>query len=230
MFTGIIECVGTLISKEKWGSGYAITVKAPSSFLVDSRVRIGDSVANNGVCLTVTAKSGDTFTADISHETVARTCFRDYQQGQTLNLELACTPSTHLGGHIVQGHVDGVGEVSEVKKSQDSIDVLIRIPHELMRYIAKKGSIAVNGVSLTVNDVFDDRIRLTLIRHTQKEVSADIYTMGCRVNIEVDVLARYLERLMMSQEQSLPSEEVLGHRDTGKSSMSLDSLRKNGFF
>lgn len=230
MFTGIIECVGILLSKDKRGEGYTITVKTPPAFLVDSRVRIGDSIANNGVCLTVTAKSSDTFTADISHETVAHTCFCEYNQGQRLNLELACTPSTHLGGHIVQGHVDGVGEVTEVKKSADSIDVLIKIPRELMHYVAKKGSIAVNGISLTVNEVFADSIRLTLIKHTQKAVCGDLFTVGCRVNIEVDVLARYLERLMMSKDSSLHNEETIGTRSAGRSTMSLESLTQNGFF
>ena len=153
MFTGIVEAVGTLEAMTAHGRGYEIIVKTPSSFLLKQRVKLGDSIANNGVCLTVTRMSGDCFYADVSAETVAHTAFCDYKRGCAVNLELACTPSTHLGGHIVQGHVDGVGTVVKKQTLDEAYDIYIRAPQDILRYIAKKGSIAVNGVSLTVNDI-----------------------------------------------------------------------------
>ncbi len=234
MFTGIIEAVGTLINKEKRGNGYTVTVKVPSKFLLNDRVKIGDSVANNGVCLTVTSINANTFNADISYETAEHTCFNSYKIGQRLNLELACTPSTHLGGHIVQGHIDGTGEIILVKQASESFDVYIRSPEQLMCYIAKKGSIAVDGISLTVNDVEKDTFRLTLIKHTREQVSSDLFTVGHMVNIEVDVLARYLERLMMFKHnvnKSSPYEFSGDVKTNSKETngFTLENLYKNGF-
>ena len=135
-------------------------------------------------------------------------------------MELACTASTHLGGHIVQGHVDGIGEVINVSKLDDAVDIWIKAPSELSKYIARKGSIAVDGISLTVNDVENDSFRLTLIPHTQGAVNFDNFEKGCQVNLEVDVLARYLERLFTKQDS-----------DTQMSDSSLlSAMQKNGFF
>lgn len=220
MFTGIVQAVGTLKSMTKRGRGYVIMVDAPESFIKNNTIALGDSIANNGVCLTVTELVGNSFYADVSAETVKCTCFKNYRTGDRLNLELACTASTHLGGHIVQGHVDGIGEVINVSKLDDAVDIWIKAPSELSKYIARKGSIAVDGISLTVNDVENDSFRLTLIPHTQGAVNFDNFEKGCLVNLEVDVLARYLERLFTKQDS-----------DTQMSDSSLlSAMQKNGFF
>ncbi len=221
MFTGIVESVGTLKSLSKRGNGYEIVVETAESFRLKDRVQLGDSVANNGVCLTVTRISGNSFYADVSAETVEHTCFANYARGQKINLELACTPSTHLGGHIMQGHVDGVGEVVKSTQLDDAINVWIKAPTELLKYIAHKGSIAVDGISLTVNEIEGDIFRLTLIPHTQNSINFSNFNVGTRVNLEVDVLARYLERLFMQETKSQTEK---------KSGITMESLAKNGFF
>ncbi len=220
MFTGIVESVGILKAMKPRGKGYVVAVETDSSFELKNRVKIGDSVANNGVCLTVTSISGNTFEADISSETVAHTCFSKYKLGQRLNLELACTPSTHLGGHIVQGHVDGIGLVEKKTTLDDAFDIWIKAPSELLKYIAHKGSIAVDGVSLTVNDIRDESFRLTLIPHTQQSVNFDNFEEGRYVNLEVDVLARYLERIFLQSKND---------QNRVKSHITMDTLVKNGF-
>ena len=221
MFTGIVETVGTLKALNKHGKGYEIVVETPASFELTKRVALGDSIANNGVCLTATKLSGNCFYADVSAETVEHTCFANYSRGQKLNLELACTPSTHLGGHIMQGHVDGVGEVIKKTTLDDAFDIWIKAPNDLLRYIAHKGSIAVDGVSLTVNEIVNDTFRLTLIPHTQGVVNFDNFEKGHKVNLEVDVLARYLERLFVSGKED---------KNTKDGCLSMNTLLKNGFF
>lgn len=223
MFTGIVEAVGTLKSLRKRGNGYEILVETPNEFRLKERVKLGDSIANNGVCLTVTSISGACFSADVSTETVRCTSFGGYSSGQKINLELACTPDTHLGGHIVQGHVDGIGIVTSRKVLDDAFDIMVKAPDELLRYIATKGSIAVDGVSLTVNEVKGDEFRLTLIPHTQSHVNFENFKEGCSVNIEVDVLARYLERLLSFSGSGQKS-------DDRSSGLTLEKLHKNGFF
>ncbi len=220
MFTGIVESVGSLKSLTKRGNGYEIVVETPESFKITQRVKLGDSIANNGVCLTVTKISGNCFYADVSAETVAHTGFANYARGQKLNLELACTPTTHLGGHIMQGHVDGVGKVIEKNRLDDAIDVWIKAPQELLKYIAHKGSIAVDGISLTVNEINGDVFRLTLIPHTQDAINFTNFEVGSIVNIEVDVLARYLERLLTSKNDE-SSKKASG--------ITMETLLKNGF-
>lgn len=220
MFTGIVESKGVLEKIERNGKGAHIVVRTEASFLKD-RVRLGDSIATNGVCLTAT-RLGDTFyEADLSFESFNLTCFSFYSPGQALNLELACTPNTRLGGHIMQGHVDGVGTVIENYRVDDAINLWIRAPQNLKRYIAMKGSIAVDGVSLTVNEIRDCDFRLTLIPHTQKEVASS-FRVGTKVNLEVDVLARYLERLFECQNPE-------GVQNSGKSSDLGSLLSQNGF-
>ena len=196
MYTGIIECTGTLASAARRSRGLAIRVATPPAFRVQERVGIGDSVALSGVCVTATAIDGGGFAADISAETLELTCFRFYRPGQLLNLELPCTPGTHLGGHIVQGHVDGIGEIVALQELGEAMNVQVRAPRELLRYIALKGSSTVDGASLTVNALEDDRFRLTLIPHTMQTLAFSCWRTGWQVNLEVDVLARYLERLL----------------------------------
>ena len=222
MYTGIIEAVGTLALIEKRGNGAFVKVMTPASFKVKDRVKIGDSVASNGVCLTATTIGDDFFTADVSAETVAMTCFKFYKQGQRLNLELPCTPATHLGGHIVQGHVDGIGEIKDITPLGEAVNIWVKNPPELSRYIALKGSIAVDGASLTVNSVTDDSFRLTLIPHSQMVLAFENWKSGSKVNLEVDVLARYLERLILGQKAQSNAEEK-------NSALSFETLMQNGF-
>lgn len=249
MFTGIVEAVGTLKALKKHGHGYEILVETPDSFKLKERVKLGDSIANNGVCLTVTAMSGNAFYADVSSETVKCTCFGSYSSGHKINLELACTPSTHLGGHVVQGHVDGIGTVVSRHTLDDAYDIWIKAPNELLRYIATKGSIAVDGVSLTVNEIKGDCFRLTLIPHTQSNVNFENFNEGNKVNLECDVLARYLERLFTAGAgsinagtQSLAKDGAMkGHTTNNKqnnlsnsksyksSAITMSALLMNGF-
>lgn len=219
MFTGIVESVGQLLKIERNGKGAHVTIQAPSSFL-KGRVNLGDSIATNGVCLTATALSDTHYEADLSFESFNLTCFQYYSPGQKLNLELACTPNTRLGGHIMQGHVDGVGTVIEYYRVDEAINLWINAPESLKRYIAKKGSVAVDGVSLTVNDVRDNDFRLTLIPHTLESIASD-FRPGTKVNLEVDVLARYLERLLNVQSQD---------QSTKGGTLTLETLQQNGFF
>ena len=219
MFTGIVECTGKLLSINKNAKGASIKVQTPNSFNLKKRVVLGDSIANNGVCLTVTAMSDTTFDAFVSQETLDHTCFKMYDVGTILNLELACTPSTHLGGHIVQGHVDGVGTITSVSNLGDALDIWIKAPDDIAMYIAHKGSIAIDGISLTVNEVKDSSFRLTIIPHTQDVVAIGNYKLGDKVNIEVDVLARYLQRLINYKTQNAQ----------GDKGLTLDTLMQNGF-
>lgn len=219
MFTGIVESKGVLRSIERNGKGSHIVVGTDPSFLKD-RVRLGDSIATNGVCLTATALHEDAYEADLSFESVNLTCFGFYTHGTELNLELACTPHTRLGGHIMQGHVDGIGTVLENYRVDEAINVWIQAPASLKHYIAMKGSIAVDGISLTVNEVRDTDFRLTLIPHTQHEVATS-FRPGSKVNLEVDVLARYLERLLLINN---------GGEKKADGGVTLESLQKNGFF
>ncbi len=220
MFTGIVQAVGVLEGLTPKGSGATVAVDTPLSFRLQDRVKLGDSIANNGVCLTVTALRGSVFEADISPETLQCSAFGSYRAGQPLNLELACTPATHLGGHIMQGHVDGVGRIVSLTPRSEALDVSIECPEELMRYMAQKGSVAVDGVSLTINEVRGSRIRLTLIPHTRQEVNFSVWQVGYRVNLEVDVLARYLERLLLSEREQQPG---------GTGELTAQSLLENGF-
>ncbi|MCI6797255.1 MAG: riboflavin synthase [Succinatimonas sp.] len=220
MFTGIVSGVGTLLEVQKRGSGAQIKVQTPDGFMQSENVKLGDSIACNGVCLTVTSLNGTIFTADVSFETMEHTCFAEYSRGTKLNLEAAVTPATHMGGHIVQGHVDGVGTITSITKSSEAYDVTVQCTADLLRYIAYKGSITVDGISLTVNDVSDEGFRLTLIPHTGAVTTFDNWRSGKKVNLEADVLARYLERLMESKSS---------FADKKSEGLSLQTLIENGF-
>ena len=195
MFTGIIEAVGTIVAMESKGSDVSVRVRSGKLDLRD--VKLGDSIATNGVCLTVVQLPGDGYIADVSGETIARTGFADYQAGQRVNLEKALMPTSRLGGHLVSGHVDGVGKIVAVKPLGRAIEYWVEAPRELARYIAEKGSITVDGISLTVNSVEGARFRLTIVPHTSGETTVGEWKVGSRVNLQVDVIARYLERLVL---------------------------------
>lgn len=184
MFTGIVEELGQLESLEDGRLRIAAT-------RVVEDASIGDSIAVNGCCLTVVAFGDDWWEADVSDETISRTSIRSLESGDGINLERAVKMSDRLGGHLVQGHVDGVGEIVEPVP-----DLRVRVPESLTRYLVEKGSVTVDGVSLTVVDALDDGFTVAIIPHT-----ADVTTLGARrpgdlVNIEVDVMAKYVERLM----------------------------------
>lgn len=195
MFTGIIQAVGRIDRIEPRQGDLAVTIATGKLSMAD--VELGDSIAVSGVCLTVIEKTGQGFRADVSGETIAKTMFAHLQQGDAVNLEKALTPTTRLGGHLVSGHVDGVGEV--VGRSQDARSVRFRIkaPDVLARYIAQKGSICVDGISLTVNAVDGAEFELNIVPHTLSETTMQDYMVGRKVNLEVDIIARYLERLLL---------------------------------
>lgn len=202
MFTGIIEALGTIVAAEPKSGDLRLHIKAPT--LDWSDVALGDSIATNGVCLTVVSLSGDGYWADVSNETLAHTTVGSWQTGQTVNLEKALTPQTRLGGHIVSGHVDGVGEVVSRHKDARSERFTLRAPASLAKYIAHKGSITVDGTSLTVNAVNGCDFELNIVPHTLEKTVIGSYQAGTQINLEVDVLARYLERLMLGNKAASP--------------------------
>jgi riboflavin synthase len=193
MFTGIIQAVGHIKHLTERGGGDArITVAGGGLDLSD--VVLGDSIACNGVCLTVVDKGPEHFSVDVSQETFS--CTVGFAPGEAVNLEKALRASDRLGGHLVSGHVDGVGEVVHFEPVGDCMRLDIRAPAALARYLAAKGSVAVNGVSLTVNRVHGDEFSINLIPHTLQETQLKDLKAGSRVNLEADMLARYAERLL----------------------------------
>ena len=196
MFTGIIQAVGEVAAIEQTGGDVKLRIKTGALPLED--VQLGDSIATNGVCLTVTELPGDGYWADVSTETLSLTSLKSIVVGSAVNLEKSLTPTTALGGHLVSGHVDGLGRVIGLTRDARSWRISIEAPAELARYIAQKGSICVDGTSLTVNAVEGARFELNIIPQTWEETVFSGYALGTEVNLEVDVIARYLERLLQS--------------------------------
>jgi len=197
MFTGIIEAIGQLRSRQDKGGDCRIEIASRALDLSDTKP--GDSIAVNGVCLTVTECLTDGFCADVSRETLSHTTIGHLRTGSLLNLEKALLATSRLGGHLVSGHVDAVGEVLSRKDNARAVEFRIRAPRELAKYIAHKGSITVDGTSLTVNAVSGAEFALTLIPHTIALTISQHYQAGTKVNLEVDLLARYLERLLQGE-------------------------------
>jgi riboflavin synthase len=195
MFTGIIESIGKIAKMEQRGGDVRLHIATGKLDLSD--VALGDSIAVNGVCLTAVVLPGDGFVADVSNETLSLTSLGQLSTGSPVNLEKALTMSTRLGGHLVSGHVDGLGEV--IAKSEDarSIRFTVKAPDELAKYIAHKGSVTVDGTSLTVNAVKGAEFELNIVPHTAQETIMSEYEVGRKVNLEVDLVARYLERLLL---------------------------------
>ncbi|MBC6904024.1 riboflavin synthase [Saccharophagus sp. K07] len=218
MFTGIIETIGTVSEVKTIGGDVRLTVRAPK--LDWTRVRLGDSIATNGICLTVIEKLADGFRADVSRETLSLTTLGNWKSGTQVNLEQALTPESRLGGHIVSGHVDGIGEVISRHGDARSERLQIRAPDSLAKYIAHKGSITVDGTSLTVNAVNGAVFDLNIVPHTLKETVIQHYHVGTQVNLEVDVIARYLERLLMGDKAAQPE----------KPGITPEFLAQNGFY
>lgn len=195
MFTGIIATTGTIQALQPHGQDLTLSIQAPH-WNWDS-VQLGDSIAVNGVCLTVTALINQGFSADVSVETLNLTSLGSLKVGSTVNLESALTLSTPLGGHLVSGHVDGLGELISRTNDARSERLVFRLPKNLSRYVAVKGSITIDGISLTVNAVTDDTFSVNIIPHTNERTTLKDLKIGQKVNLEVDLIARYLERLMM---------------------------------
>lgn len=221
MFTGIIEAVGTVRAIEPRGGDVRLSIATGKLDLGD--VKLGDSIATNGVCLTAVVLPGDGFVADVSTETLTRSTLKTLKVGDRVNLEKALTPQSRLGGHIVSGHVDGIGEVVGRDVSARAVLFRIKAPDELAKYIAEKGSITTDGISLTVNGLRGAEFDLTIVPHTVQETNIAGWTIGTKVNLEVDVIARYLERLLLGERAAQPSSAA------GSGGITLAMLQENGY-
>lgn len=206
MFTGIIQSVGRIESIEDTGGDARVWIATGQLDMSD--VQLGDSIAMNGVCLTVIELREGAYCADVSGETLSLTSLRQLTVGSRVNLEKALTLQTRLGGHLVSGHVDGLGKVVSRYDDARSVRFVIEAPAPLARYIAMKGSITVDGVSLTVNRVDGCNFELNIVPHTLQQTIMGEYQQGSEVNLEVDLLARYLERLLLGEEAAQPGSGI----------------------
>jgi riboflavin synthase len=216
MFTGIILAVGKIASIENKAGDCRLKIETGKLPLSDAA--LGDSIAVNGVCLTAVELGGNYFIADVSNETLSRTTLKNALTGTPVNLELALTPNTRMGGHIVSGHVDGIGKVIEKKPDARSVRFKFKVPDNLAKYIAEKGSICINGISLTVNEVQGATFTVNIVPHTLIETTLNDAIVGTEVNLEVDLLARYMERLMQGEAAA-----------KDHSGITEDLLQKSGF-
>ncbi len=201
MFTGIIEEIGFVTRLWRTGQGYNLTIRA-NTVLADTK--LGDSIAVNGTCLTVTQIDSDIFTVGLAPETRSRTNLKYLKEGHRVNLERALTPNTRMGGHFVQGHIDDVGTIINFRSDMDALWVTIQAAPELLRYVVPKGFIALDGVSLTVVDVLDDRFSVTMVAYTQQHTILPQQQVGYKINIEVDILGKYVEKII-TQQHNQPS-------------------------
>ena len=216
MFTGIIQATGQLTQRDSRGGDCRLGIATGHLPMAD--VKLGDSIAVNGVCLTAVELGPQYFCADVSRETLSRTTLGQAGEGTPVNLELALLPTTRLGGHLVSGHVDGIGRVVGKQDDGRSWRFTLEAPPGLARYIAEKGSICINGISLTVNEVEGARFGVNIVPHTLKETTLGRTEVGDAVNLEVDLLARYLERLLLGERAAEP-----------KSGVTMDLLKDYGF-
>jgi riboflavin synthase len=194
MFTGIIQDLGRVVSRESRGVDARLTIATEKLSLAN--IAIGDSICIQGVCLTATTVAGNTFTADVSHETLSLTTLGSLHADSRVNLEPSLRAGDPLGGHLVSGHVDGIASVTALARDGDSLRLTFAAPEALSRYIARKGSVTIDGVSLTVNDVAGLTFGVNLIPHTQAVTTLGQLQQGARVNLEIDQVARYVERLL----------------------------------
>ena len=220
MFTGIIEATGKIVAITPTQGD--VRLKVQSDYLDFADVKLGDSIASNGICLTVVEQGKDWYAVDVSRETLNKTAMQQWQVGDVLNLEKAMLPTTRFGGHIVTGHVDTTGTVKLIKNDSRSIYIEIEIPSEFNKYVATKGSVTVDGISLTSNLVEGNVISLNIIPHTAQVTNiARHWKVGTKVNIEVDVVARYLEKLLVSTSDNMSNSNHEG--------ITLSFLQQNGF-
>ncbi|NOT83773.1 MAG: riboflavin synthase [Methylococcaceae bacterium] len=216
MFTGIILAMGKINLIEKRGGDARLSIATGQLAMTD--VALGDSIAVNGVCLTAVTLDKQSFSADVSNETLSRTTLATAQVGTAVNLELALTPSTRMGGHIVSGHVDGIGSVLAIDADGRSYRLNIKAPDNLAKYISEKGSICIDGISLTVNSVDGAVFSVNIVPHTWQQTTLGATRVGVKVNLEVDLLARYMERLMLGEAAAKST-----------SGVTTELLQKSGF-
>ena len=199
MFTGIIQSKGSI--KEIFSSSDGARLKINTNALDLSDTNVGDSIAVDGVCLTVTELTESSFTADVSNETLTCTTFSALKQGKNVNLERSLRVNQGIDGHLVSGHVDGIGAVNSIEKDGDSLRIKIEVQGDIIKYIAKKGSICINGVSLTVNSVENNFFDVNIVPHTLSASTLGDLSLQSNVNIEIDQIARYVERLLSQNEE-----------------------------
>lgn len=220
MFTGIIEATGKIVAITPTQGD--VRLKIQSDYLDFADVKLGDSIASNGICLTVVEQGKDWYAVDVSRETLNKTAMQQWQVGDVVNLEKAMLPTTRFGGHIVTGHVDTTGTVKLIKNDSRSIYIEIEIPRDFTKYVATKGSVTVDGISLTSNLVEGNVISLNIIPHTAQVTNISRHwKVATKVNIEVDVVARYLEKLLMSTPDNMSNSNHEG--------ITLSFLQQNGF-
>ncbi|CAA6812935.1 MAG: Riboflavin synthase eubacterial/eukaryotic (EC [uncultured Thiotrichaceae bacterium] len=220
MFTGIIQAVGSIADMRQQGGDMRLIIEAEKLDMSD--VALGDSIAVNGVCLTAVELVGSRFAADVSTETLSLTSLGQLSNGHSVNLEKALTLSTRLGGHLVSGHVDGLGEVISRHDDARSVRFTLRAPDQLAKYISAKGSVCIDGTSLTVNKVDGALFELNIVPHTLQETIMGQYQGGSKVNLEVDVIARYLERLLLGDKAAESAQSPAGD-------VTMALLAENGF-
>ena len=199
MFTGIIQSKGSI--KEIFSSSDGARLKINANALDLSDTNVGDSIAVDGVCLTVTELTESSFTADVSNETLTCTTFSALKQGKNVNLERSLRVNQGIDGHLVSGHIDGIGAVNSIEKDGDSVRIKIEVQGDIIKYIAKKGSICINGVSLTVNSVENNFFDVNIVPHTLSATTLGDLSLKSNVNIEIDQIARYVERLLSQNEE-----------------------------
>lgn len=219
MFTGLVAELGTVQKLARQGNSYHLTVSAKKIMV---NLKIGDSVAVNGACLTVVKMSGDGFTADVMPETVRLTNIGSLNAGDKVNLERTLRLCDGLDGHIVSGHVEGLGTIAAQRNDGIAVVVTIDTPQELLKYIIKKGSIAIDGISLTVTEVTSSTFSVSLIPHTAKETTLGFKTVGDTVNLETDILGKYVERMLNWDMQC-------GKKSACAGSLDKNILLENGF-
>ena len=213
MFTGIIEDKGKVLRVEYRGQEKRLTIGLPPYL---TEVQLGDSINVNGVCLTIARNKEQTIELDLSQETLERTILSELREGDQINLERALKLTDRLGGHIVTGHIDGIGVIVEKRKERDFFQLRIRIPESVSRYVVQKGSIAIDGISLTVNEYEGGEIQITLIPYTIEKTTLMDKKVGDRVNVEADILGKYVEKLF-------------GRGDRKSGNMDLSFLKEHGF-
>lgn len=217
MFTGIIESLGKVESLQSVGGDIRLRIQTSLDM---SDVHLGDSIATNGICLTVVEWGSNWYVADVSRESLNRTTLAQWKVGQAVNVEKAMLPTTRFGGHIVSGHVDAVGEITVVREDARSLYFEVTAPVEIAKYLAEKGSVTVDGISLTINHLRGNILSLNLIPHTAERTNIGSWKTGAKVNLEVDILARYIERLLLGEKAAQVPQQ---------SKISLDFLAANGF-
>ncbi len=213
MFTGIIEATGKVLRIERRGDAKRIAIEFPDQL---TEVQLGDSIGINGVCLTVMERRDRTFMFDLSEETIKRSTLGALREGDRVNLERALRLGDRIGGHFVTGHIDGTGVITEKTRERDFIHLRVKVPESILTYIVSKGSIAIDGISLTVNEVRGDEISLTLIPYTLEKTTLMHKHIGDHVNLEADLLGKYVERMVR-------------HRIKGSEGLGLSFLKEHGF-